>query len=332
MLDDTYFEHTDIQLQTIISNFGITKDNLVDSRIRSDQVREAFSFLSLDDLRTYFNDERFSPIEKLRLEYYLNSDLTAGSEYLDEALNLSRWTRVYKNPGSFAEMLESFSEFIVNLYDNDKITTQAVLLLHHVTSTLTASMNPTEDTHRVALALGGAHMILSRIVETFLETLQLLVAADDKSIVFLVEGPNEKEYFHRELAPLFRDSNIEITDLVVHNSPLDLHLTAHLGTIIPFAAAFLATRTKIQIFKLRTRSNSRRVTGHQQSTALAVSSRQHREIDQLIAINAGMSPSGSSYEIQVKSLLPGALLLDLRLQFGTRTAGKIRKILIDILS
>ncbi len=331
-LDGTYFEHTDIQLQTITGNFGLTRHDIVNSRIRSDQLRENFSFLSEEDLRNYFASPRLSPIEKLRIEYFLNPDLTLGSEYLDESLNLSRWTRVYKNPGSFTEMLERFSEFIVNLYENDRITMQAILLLHHVTSTLTAGMNPTEDAHRLALSLGGTHLVLSRIVESFLETLQFLAGANEKSIVFLVDGPNDKEFFYKELAFLFQGSDVEITNLVVHNSPLDLHLTAHLGTIIPFTAAFLATRTRLQIFKLRERASAMRASRSERSTALVSKRQPNREIDRLIAINAGMSPSGTNYEIQVKSLLPGSLLLDLRLQFGTKTAGKIRKVLLAILS
>ena len=80
-------------------------------------------------------------------------------QVLDEALNITRWTRIYRNPGSFVELLDKFAEFLVHLHDNNKLTFHPILLLHQVTSTLTESIPQEKELYRVATSLGGIHLI-----------------------------------------------------------------------------------------------------------------------------------------------------------------------------
>jgi uncharacterized protein YjbI with pentapeptide repeats len=100
-LDNNKFISTDIQLQTITGNFGLISTDLVDAVVRSGRTREPYKPLSHDEIRAELQNSRWSALEKLRIEYFLVYDLSNGSDYLDQALDLARWTRTYKNPGSF---------------------------------------------------------------------------------------------------------------------------------------------------------------------------------------------------------------------------------------
>ncbi|HEX4964025.1 MAG TPA: pentapeptide repeat-containing protein [Thermoanaerobaculia bacterium] len=333
-LDKTTFIRTDIQLQTITGNFGLTLDDISGSGIRSGRTRESFSFLDPLDLQAELQSDGWSAIEKLRIEYFLKPDLTQGSQYLDQALDLTRWTEVYKNPGSFVELLESFSEFMTHLYSCDRLTVHTILLFHNITSQLTDALPQRDDFHRLAMSLGGAHMVLSRIVEEYLGCLDLVLARSTSSISLLVEGPFDRDYYAQALAPWFTPAEMSIDFLIEHNSPLELGVSAgKVAALIPLLAVFLAARTKIEIVKLHERNWGNPSQRGKESPNLLLPSQQTQRRNQLLSISAGLTPdSPRRYEIQVRSLLPGSLLMDLQLQVGTQIIGKLRKIILDLLS
>jgi hypothetical protein len=333
-LDKTTFARTDIQLQTLTSNFGLTLDDISGSRIRSGRDRESFKFLDAVDLQAELRHDRWSAMEKLRIEYFLKPDFVQGSQYLDQALDLTRWTEVYNNPGSFVELLESFSEFMTHLYSSDRLTVHTILLFHNITSKLTDMLPQRDDFHRLAMSLGGAHMILSRIVEEYLGCLDRILARSTSSINLLVEGPFDKAYYSQALAPWFTLGEMSIDSLIEHNSPLELGVSAgDVAALIPLLAVFLAARTKIEIVKLHDRNWGGPSQREKESPNHLFPSQQMQRRNQLLSISAGLTPdSPRRYEIQVRSLLPGSLLVDLQLQVGTQVIGKVRKIILDLLS
>src|SRR6185436_6985403 len=133
---------------------------------------------------------------------------------------------------------------------------QTVLMLHHVTSTMTADLAASDnaDARRFAVSFGGAHLILSRIVERFLTLLDGLMEharRNDNSIGLLVEGPLEKAYFRHVLGRWLPQRRIRIVSLVPHNSPLDLIAAAlTLEALRGLVAMALTTRVSFEIFKL----------------------------------------------------------------------------------
>ena len=52
-LFDVTFENTQVQLETITNNFGLTSEDLENSPVRSGRARETHQPLSLDDLRNH---------------------------------------------------------------------------------------------------------------------------------------------------------------------------------------------------------------------------------------------------------------------------------------
>lgn len=334
-IDNTLFQGTDIQSQTITSNFGLTAQCLQGGRIRDGRIREKFVFLQPADLQELCKRLDLSPVEKLRIEYFLTGSLMQGSQYLDEALDLGRWLKTYKNPGSFVELLDSFSDFIAHLYEKNQLLVHTILLLHHVTSRLIDVIPNVDEFRRVALSLGGTHMTLSRVVEDYLDVLSRYVDGTQETVTFLVNGPEDRAFYLEQLSEWFEGGDVQITRLVPHNSPLELELTAtNSAALLSFIAVFLATRTKFELKKIQaakaptTRPRKRRHGDNRSS--LPVSS---PGPEKLFSLTAGLEDGPQrKYQIQVMSVLPGSLMATFRLEFGTRIAGRLRHLLVELLS
>lgn len=338
------FEGTPIQLETITNNFGLTSRDLMNAPIRSMRVREPYQQLSDDDLKALFNSQKLSALEKLTLEYFLEHTLVNGSVLLDESLNIARWTRIYRNPGSFVELLDKFAEFLTHLYDDNKLTIHPILLLHHITSTLTNTLPSEEELHRVAMSLGGIHLILSRIVEDYLYVLDLTSQFAGSSVAFLAEGPTDPDYFRKELEPWIGTEGVEISRLE-RNSPLFVEFTASdLSSLLPLIAVFLAMRVKLEITRLKPilekettpkagKKNSKKSKRNLPATSEKSLQRLPQKSEQsLFAISTGwVTAPTPAYELRVRSLMPGSLLVDLKLNVSTTMARRLRSILLNLL-
>jgi len=337
-LFDMNFDGTPIQLETITSNFGLRHDNLTNSVIRAGRARETHQSLSADDLKALLNSPELSALEGLALEYFLEQSLLNGSGLLDESLNITRWTKIHRNPGSFVELLDKFGEFLIHLYDDNRLTLHPILLLHHVTSTLTASISSANELHRVAMSLGGLHLILSRIIENYLQLLQLISDQTPNSLTFLAEGPLEPEYFQKELEPWIGTGEVQISRLE-RNSPLVIQFIAdHSMSLLPLLGVFLATRTNLEITRLKstieridkTPAKDRNSKQHKPKRNLPAR-RQEPKLP-LLSFSTGMVEAPNpAYELRVRSLM-GSLLVDLRLNFSTTLARRLRGILLELLT
>jgi uncharacterized protein YjbI with pentapeptide repeats len=337
-LFDVHFDSTPIQLETITNNFGLRLGNLTNTTIRSGRAREEHESLSVEDLKNLLGSHDLSALEGLALEYFLEQSLLNGSHLLDESLDITRWTRIHRNPGSFVELLDKFGEFLTYLYDENQLTLHPILLLHHVTSTLTDSISSGNEIHRVAMSLGGLHLILSRIVEDYLQLLQLTSELTGGSVTFLAEGPEDPAFFRRELDPWIAARDIKIAR-VERNSPLIIEFVAsHPASLLSLLGVFLATRTKLEITRLtsavkksnRPRGNdhSKQVKGKTTLPALRPESK-----PPVFSISTGMVNSPNpAFELRMLSVLPGSLLLDLKLNFSTTLASRLRGILLNLLT
>ena len=337
-LFDTRFENTPIQMETITNNFGLRSRDLTDSIIRSGRAREDYQLLSVEDLRDYLGSKQLSVLENLAVEYFYEQTLLNGSVFLDEALDITRWTRIHRNPGSFVELLDKFGEFLTYLYEENQITLHPILLLHYVTSTLTASMSSGNDVHRVAMSLGGLHLILSRIVEEFLQVLQQIADLTFGSVTFAAEGPTNPHYFRKELDRWIVSEDVEIAR-VERNSPLILEFIAsHPTSLLPLLGVFLATRTKLEITRLKSAiekvdpAERKKVSGKQRKGISNLPVVRQESKPTIFSLSAGMvNNPNPAYELRMLSVLPGSLLFDLRLNFSTTLATRLRGILMNLL-
>src|ERR1044071_6398293 len=215
-LDQVTFERTDIQIDTITSNFGLTAGDLVGAGVRTARPRDPHRLVAPEDVDQIVTPS-LSDVERLRLAYFVRPDFVDGSEALDSALDVTRWTRTYKNPSSFIELFEAFAEFLVTCFEHDRVTLHTILLLHHVTNSLSSARELSSDLQRVYIAIGGVHLMLSRIVEDFLELLGRLIATSNGSLRLILEGPLEVSYYQQKLAS-WLDKKATVVSVAPYNS------------------------------------------------------------------------------------------------------------------
>lgn len=336
-LFDVNFDGTPIQLETITSNFGLRSDNLTNTSIRSGRARETYKPLNDDDLKVLLKSPHLSTLEGLALQYFLEKTLVNGSSLLDESLDITSWTRIHRNPGSFVELLDKFGEFLIHLYDDGRLTFHPILLLHHVTSTLTASISSGSELHRVVMSVGGLHLILSRMVEDYLQVLQGISDRTLNSLTFWAEGPLEPEYFIKELEPWIGNGEVQISRLE-RNSPLSIEFIADNPlSLLPLLGVFLATRTSLEITRLKANVEAANKTAlkdrspDEQKPKRNLPARRQEAKLPVFSFNSGMVEAPNpAYELRVRSLM-GSLLVDLRLNFSTTLALRLRSILQDLL-
>jgi uncharacterized protein YjbI with pentapeptide repeats len=332
-LDDVVFERTDIQIDTITNNFGLTADDLVDAHVRTGRPRDEHRLLSAADLRE-LSLPNLSDIERVRLEYFLNPDFIDGSEALDSALDVTRWTRIYKNPSSFIELFESFAEFLTQCFERNRVTLQTILLLHHVTNSLSSPPQVSPEMQRVLIAIGGVHLMLSRTVEDFLELLDRLIGESGGTLRLILDGPLDTSYYENELAPWLSD-DVKVTSVAPYNSVeailTTLGAASGLKMIVSMA---LATRTQIELRTIRAALDTRESSDIElrgQGKKKRRSTRSIAKSNKLVSVQVRDLKRGAySHELRVQALLPWNLLLDLKINFGTRKAGALRQLVKSV--
>jgi uncharacterized protein YjbI with pentapeptide repeats len=338
-LFDVTFTDTVIQVDTITSNFGLTSDSLHRSQIRTGRTRETHDLIHIEDLGPFLSTRNISHTERLSFEFFLSHTLLDGSSELDRSLDIIQWTRIYKNPGSFVELLDKFAEFLVHLYDESRLAAHTILLLHHVTSMLTESVSQEEKLHKVAMSLGGIHLILSRIVEDYLYTLDLAARRTASSLLFSAEGPTDPDFFRASLGPWMGEDGVTISRLE-RNSPLIIEFTASdIAKLLPLLAAFLATRTKLEITRLKKgleksdKANDRKQLAKRGEAQRNLPEKLENTSHSVFSVSSGLVTSPKpAYEFRVRSLMPGSLLVDLKLNFSTTLVQRIRSILLVLLA
>ncbi|CAA9307119.1 MAG: hypothetical protein AVDCRST_MAG68-944 [uncultured Gemmatimonadetes bacterium] len=347
---DCRFERTELQVQTITGNFGISADQLWDCPIRSHDPKVAFDYVdlaSLDEIATA--KTRLAPVEHLRVAYFLSRDVLWGSDALDAALDARGWLQLCRIPSTFAIILQDFSEFLLWVYDRNELTVHPLLLLHTVTSQLSARFGGDAGVNpRVSRAIMGVHMQLSRSVEEFLGVLSGLALDAGDRVRFVANGPLEPAYYHLELAHVFVGDEVRLVEVKPHNSPVELvfeWVSQH--SLLCLLAAFAASRVQAELHQLsallpppreeevQEKGGRKRVGSRQSKKApgLRRVAGVSRDSIELFSYSMGFTSGKSrAYELKARALLPGSLLLELRLEISTGILRPFRRILLKLLS
>ncbi|HEX6097552.1 MAG TPA: pentapeptide repeat-containing protein [Thermoanaerobaculia bacterium] len=330
--DGVTFEQTDIQIETVTSNFGITASDIVDGHVRTARAREEHRLLRASDIGK-LDFGGLSDLERVRLAYFINPDFRYGSEALDNALALTSWRRGFTNRSSFVETFESFAEFVVQMFDHDQVTLHAVLLLHNLTDSWSRQAEISRDSQRLAMAIGGAHLVLSRIVEEFLDLLEQLVVRSSGTLHLIMDGPLDPTYYAAELHEWLGEE-VQVTDVRPYNSA-EVILTA-IGAVGAVAAALkpviamvLSTRTSFELRRLKAELEVQASTNASPVETSAVTPALPSPGDDgEVLLSFGwnqLSRESYAHDLRVRALLPRNLLIELKIKFGTQTAGHLRR-------
>lgn len=314
----TQWRQMELSLATITGNFGLRRSELNECRLvaRIGEVGELSqsAALTVPDL---------SAIERLRLAYFWTGEIDGDPDALEAALDLRNWSKDAVVQASFGAQLSSFSQFLLALYYANDAPLYPLLILHSRNFGFLEWLGGHHEVGPLYQVAAGVHLSLTREVDAFAVQLSAVLTAAETSptVHFAAEGPLDRAYF----ASWFEEhgfGGVQVVSVRPRNSPVDLATTfADHGALVGSIALLLACRTKFELMKL--------------DTALEAPTAQ-REPEQgrsLVAFSAGFSKSvPSDYEINVRTLLPRSLLLDLHLCFSVATFRRARAVLVGLIT
>lgn len=328
LIDECTFTKTNVQVQTITSNFGITAKDLTESEIRDRSIDESFSVLEGESLETY---PVSTPIEAFKIAYFLDPGIVVGgAEAFDTTFELESWVGTAKIPLTFANLLSIYSDFLLRLYDDSRIFIFPILRLHSLSGSIVerASVPPS-----VMTSVYGVHMILSRVVEEYLTVVTSYVRTLGSSASVVANGPLDRDYYVRNYAFLFDRPHLTIEKIQKHNSPNEIFLSwDSAAAAAPLVAAFMASRFKFEIAPYRgsaVRDDNAIEAG---AGTGATEGKELVPTQTLFELRMGFDGDNKYlYGIKLKSIFPGNLLVELGIHLSVSKIAAVRDLIVGIL-
>ena len=338
-LIDSEFRSTELQVQTLAENFGLTKSGY-DGLLRDGRSDLPHRRLTIEELPEWLEATSLHPLQKASVDYFLRETFLNGSAYLDASLKLDAWSGMFRTAGSFIVSLNQWVDFLLWLFERGELTCHTILSLHSMTGKLLKMLEEAQINQHAMSMLNGSHLSLSRLVDVYLTALSEFVQGGQDKVVLLVEGHGTKEYYPKALRPMFERAPAEIESVIPHNSPWELTITfTSASSLMFFAALFLATRTQIELSRIR----SRRTIRAGETTALVPSrtrtapaneesARSVPLTESIFALEfGGAGQSKNAPAFRLKAYLPGNLMAELKLTIGSRQVARLRQTLKDVL-
>lgn len=334
-LTECSFHSTELQVQTVAENFGLTARSL-HGTLRDNRGDARHRKLAPNDLRRWVRSDATHPLQKLCLHYFLEESLLDGSTHLDTCLNVASWLPAFRTAGSFAVVLNRWIEFLLWLYERDQLAVHTLIRLHSMTDGLLRALGDRASQRQALATISGVHLSLARPVDNFLIVLEQCAASLNRELALLVEGGESKAHYYRALRPLFDRSPAEITRLTEHNSPWELVVSFASGTSpLLFVALFLATRTRIELARISQKLQDRTKEGsdvRSKPSERSHAADQSPNIEPVFALDFGGSRiMRTNPNFRLKAYLPGNLVAELQLDIGSRGIAKLRKTVKDLL-
>jgi uncharacterized protein YjbI with pentapeptide repeats len=322
LLFDCSFNNTDIQLQTIIENFGLEKKQTIHCNIRSASCDEEFTFLSESDLQKLYSVEENSILDfyKFKIEYFLNPEITIeGSDSLDNVFNIEEWLPLCKARTTFINMFKSFHDFILILFEQNKTLLLCIYKLKYLTKRI-SDQDAIKSNFELYPVIMGYDIALARILSQANLILQDTNERVNKSITLLVEGPLDKDFYYNSLRSCIK-GNFNIKYIKKQNSPNIMEIAAISSVIVQIIGLFVVTRVKLEFANRKVKKNTKHhIKKIQQKKEIALNlyelSRHSEEWDNNDLLQQYFSNS-LTFNIEFQ-------------KFKTSEAGKVRKIIIDI--
>ena len=327
------FQDTEVEIRTLVSNFGLKATSMSGTRIRDNRVSEPHRYLVAAELLSVASTIRNDPLATLAMRYFIDGDLLGANDNLDAAFSLGSWATMARQPTSFAQLVELFAEFLVTAYEHDEVDIHKLLLVHDVTRRIVYDFSLDARTHRFAVSFGGIHLALSRIVEEYLATLWGLYRNGSGPLRVIAEGPPSLPYHEEALAEFLEWSGMRIAAVQPYNSVLLTLVEQVADAKLVATALILASMVRFQLKAVHNASHPFRVPTEalpDSSTSVAVA--QPAEPFEFFEISAGLTEDARrAYEFRVKSLIPTtSIIVDLRLTVSTSFMRKLRNAIVSV--
>jgi hypothetical protein len=329
----TSFERTEIELRTIISNFGLKSNLMNQCRVRDGRTNRPFGYIAASGIAAAALLDRDDPLALLAVRYFVDGQLLGAEDGFDEAFDLRRWAQMARQPASFAQLIELFAEFLVTAFENNEVDMHKLLLLHDVTRQIVYDRSREAMGYRYAVSFGGIHLALSKFVEEYLDALYAAWDKERPDLWVVADGPLSRNHLADRLSGFLAHAGLEVGEVRPYNSVLLQLLEVVDGGKFFALALILASFVKVEL--KATRTNSLRLRPPQTGPAAAgtqIVPLAEGETFEFFHIASGMTGEKKrAYELRVKSLIPTtSIIVDLRLAVSTGFVRKIRQVIVRI--
>ena len=323
LLLDTAWRSMSIDARMIFGNFGLLRSEfencaLVVRTPEGEMLKHHWS--ALDQIASISD---LSPVEYLRYRNFETEDLEADADALESALDLTNWKDDTTVQASFGAQLSSFAQFLIELFERDRLPVYPLLILHSRNFEMLSFLEGKAEATGLYREIAGVHWILARQAASFLETVDewCKVLSNTEILHVAAEGPVDEQYFRNWFVEVGL-SNVKVASVRPRNSPVDLAIFFESHSVLAgFIALFLSTKTKLSLSKIPNLME-------QEGNGGIVGAK-----TDVFAISMGLVPSnGAEYLISMKTLLPKSFLFDLQLSMNVSVFQKARKVLVQLLS
>jgi hypothetical protein len=306
------FEETSIDFAAILDNFGLDAVQLAPSQVRENRSYPSGTPFPFDEsLIDPAWQTQFSPFEQLKLQYYILGGELLGSDAADKAFEPETWLAQVRAPVNLVRLLQDFGDFVIRLYDGDRIP--AVFMLKLASLSHSVWQGFTERREHTLLSQAGAGMylqcvrelsdldgVISNVLAQGLPDTVTLQSFDDAS-------DDEISALAYQLQAALPDAEIRVKP---RNSPVDLVL-GHLsyGAAVFLLTLFFGTKTKIELVKLRASGGS--AEGNEALLAIAI---------------GGAKKAGLTSALSIQTAMPGAITLRIDVSYSSALVEKLRKV------
>jgi hypothetical protein len=346
VLDQTRFVRTEIRLSSIVDNYGLTQDLFVGGGVEIEEkmLNKRQAIISLKHLLT---DIYLTPLEKLKVKYFVEGNLEGCADELDAALQMNTWIPLCRIPSTFSYLLAGFSTFLINQYESNQLPLSPLLRLYYATTQMDR-----QPSHNLLMSdfqanLSAASMKLLPYFENFLILLEDLSHENYPNARFLTPQTMSREYYDQFFSKTLSNRGIVIKEIVPGNSPAELWLFCQdHACFAALLSVFLASRIKLEITSLKksTLLKSRGSSTEDQRIIPSIEPPKGESSDQTdlvpvrgkypqrLSFELGTPPEGPlTYQLKIYALFPERIAINLQLEMKLGVIYKIRMLLLDLL-
>jgi hypothetical protein len=133
IISDTAFDSVAIRLSTIIYNYGLTRESMVNCKLIDDDTNKQ---ISTDDFIRKVRSESYTNLEKFKISYYLDSSIDNDFGNIENVLSAESFAQEAVNIESLALLSKNLTEFIFTIYNDNKIEVYYLLKLSYIFDTI----------------------------------------------------------------------------------------------------------------------------------------------------------------------------------------------------
>jgi hypothetical protein len=329
LLIDTRWIEMNLEVGLILGNFGVRSLDLKKCTLFLKTDNRDLKELAWSELEDIERERPFSPIERFRVAFFKTGSADGDAEAFDNALNPRNWTNDAIIESSFGALLTNFAQFLLALYSANRLPVYGLLRFHTHNFDLLEWLSGKQELPYLYQVAAGVHLTLTREVDGFASLVQSIADSFKHSsqtqILLEAEGSLDPAYYATLLAEL-ELAQVKIDWVRPRNSPVELALSfLDYATLISIVAIVLGTRTKLELSKIQ-------MVDWVKPAKSKNESKKAGKNQELVAFQTGFSlERPSEFQINIRTLLPRSLLLDLHLSFNIALLKKTRGILLNLL-